>query len=89
VAEYGLLDWMIFIVVVKAIQIGGIDVLTRVHPGLHKLWRRFAKWCWGLFVSLLRWGSRQLLTFLRWGLGHIGRGLWNGARWFGRWLVTP
>ena len=76
---------LITLVLVVVFMLGGMDLITRVHPLLHRCYRWLVR---TLVLRPLRWGLRQLGRsaewLLRWSARQLGRFLLFLARLIGR-----
>ena len=94
--EPNALGVFLYLLLTIGIMLAGVDIITSLHPTLHKSWRWMFR---GIVLRparlmgreirrelgrLLRWGGVQLLRFLRWCLWQMGR----GARRLWVWITT-
>lgn len=81
--HHSVLDTLIYYGIFAALWIGGLDLISRMHPLLHKTYRWMLR---HLVLRPLRWAGRRARHYgarlLRW----MGRQLWQLTLYLGRQL---
>ncbi len=70
------MEQLIVFVLTIMVYLVGMDIITRLHPTLHRVYR----WLLQHLVlrplrRLGRWLGRQLVVFLRWAARQLGHGI--------------